>query len=230
MTTRRAPVVLLTGFEPFGPYKANPSGEIARALDGATVGGARVRGLVLPVHGSEATATLARVLDTTDPLAIVQLGLAAGRTRIALERVAVNVMDYPLPDAEGAQPHDRPCAPGGPVGYWSRLPLDAIVAALATEGIPAYVSNSAGTYLCNQVMYWTLGRLAAGRAATLAGFLHLPLSASMVAASGTDEPSMDLALMRRGVEIALAVVVAAAAPGAAARRKRWPRMAARSAR
>jgi pyroglutamyl-peptidase len=204
------PPVILTGFEPFGPHKANPSGEIARALDGATVGGTRVRGLTLPVHRSEATAALARVLDETPPLAIVQLGLAAGRMRIALERVALNVLDYPLPDVEGTQPHDEPCAPGGPVGYWSRLPLDAILAALTAAGVPAYVSSTAGTYLCNQVMYWTLHRLAQQDLPTPAGFMHLPLSPAMVAATGTDEPSMDLALMRRGVEIALAVVVAAA--------------------
>ena len=210
----KEPVILLTGFEPFGPHKVNPSGEIARALDGHTVSGVVVRSLILPVHQTQATAALERVLDTLDPLAILQLGLAAGRMRIALERAALNVLDYPMPDAEGAQPHNRPCVPGGPAAYWSRLPLDAILGTLTAEGIPACVSNTAGTYLCNQVMYWTLHRLAERGALTPAGFIHLPLLPSMVAATGTDEPSMDLPLMWRAVEVALAVVARAA--GAAA--------------
>jgi pyroglutamyl-peptidase len=210
----KEPVILLTGFEPFGPHKVNPSGEVARALDGHTVGGTRVRSLILAVHQTGAAATLEPVLVETDPLAIVQLGLAAGRMRIALERVALNVMDYPLPDAEGAQPHDRPCIPGEPAAYWSRLPLDPILGALTSDGIPAYISNTAGTYLCNQVMYWTLHWLAERGARTPAGFIHLPLLPSMVAATGTDEPSMAFPLMHRAVEIALAVVARAA--GAAA--------------
>jgi pyroglutamyl-peptidase len=210
----KEPVILLTGFEPFGPHKVNPSGEVARALDGHTAGGTRVRSLILPVHQTGAAATLEPVLVETEPLAVVQLGLAAGRMRIGLERVALNVLDYPMPDAEGAQPHGRPCVPDGPAAYWSRLPLDAILGTLTAEGIPAYVSNTAGTYLCNQVMYGTLHWLAERGARTPAGFIHLPLLPSMVAATGTDEPSMDFPLMRRAVEIALGVVARAAGSAA----------------
>jgi pyroglutamyl-peptidase len=204
-----APVILVSGFEPYGPYKVNPSAELAATLDGRAVGPATVRSLVLPVHRDEAAARLAPALDEA-PLAVVLLGLAAGRARLALERVALNVLDYPIPDAEGVELHGPPCVPGGPPAYWSRLPLEAILAALTAEGVPAYISNTAGTYLCNQTMYWMLHALAERGASTPAGLIHVPLLPAMVAATGTDEPSMDFRLLLRAVEIALGVVGRAA--------------------
>lgn len=204
------PTILLTGFEPFGGFPANPSLEVAKALDGRTVGDVVVRSAVLPVHHAEAASQVARWLDETDPLAVVHLGLAGGRARIALERLAVNVMDYDAPDNAGYQAQGEPCVPGGPPAYFATLPLAAILAALTAEGIPAYVSNTAGTYLCNQTMYGTLHALAERRHAARAGFIHLPLLPSMVAASGLEQPSMDVSSMVRAVDLALGVVVTSA--------------------
>ncbi len=202
--------ILLTGFEPFGVFAANPSLEVAKVLDGRAVGDAVVRSAVLPVHHAEAASQVARWLDETDPLAVVHLGLAGGRARIALERVAVNVMDYETPDNAGYQARGEPCVPGGPPAYFATLPLAEILAALTAEGIPAYVSNTAGTYLCNQTMYGTLRALAERRHPARAGFIHLPLLPSMVAASALEQPSMDVALMVRAVDLALGVVVTSA--------------------
>ncbi len=199
-------VILVTGFEPFGGYPANPSMGVAKALDGRRVGGATVRSAVLPVHHADAARRVAALLDEHAPTAVVHLGLAAGRSRIALERVAVNVMDYEVPDAAGHVARGEPCIPGGPAAYFSTLPLAAILAALLADGIPAYVSNTAGTYLCNQTLYTTLHRLAATRRAVPAGFVHLPLSPAMVAASGQDLPSLDVGLAVRAVEAALGVI------------------------
>jgi len=198
--------VLVTGFEAFGGHAANPSLEVAKALDGRAVGEAVVRSAVLPVHHAEAAPQVSRLLDETDPLAVVHLGLAGGRARIALERVAVNVMDYDTPDNAGYRARGEPCVAGGPAAYFATLPVAAIVAALVAEGIPAYVSNTAGTYLCNQTMYGTLHRLAQRRHPARAGFIHLPLLPAMVAAAGLEQPSMDAGLMVRAVEIALGVV------------------------
>ena len=206
-------VVLVTGFEPFGTYTANPAQEVAKALDGRRVGGALVQSAILPVHHREAPARLLLLLREVDPGAVVHLGLAAGRARIALERVALNVMDYELPDAAGYQARGEPCVPGGPAAYFATLPLPAILAALTAEGIPAYVSGTAGTYLCNQTLYGTLHACAERRKREPAarpprvGFIHFPLLPSMVAAAGLEQPSMDLGLMLRTVEIALGVVV-----------------------
>jgi pyroglutamyl-peptidase len=200
------PVVLVTGFEPFGGLLANPSLEVAKALDGRVVGAAAVRSAVLPVHHAEASAHVHRLLDETDPVAIVHLGLAPGRARIALERVAVNVMDYDTPDNAGYRARDEPCVAGGPPAYFATLPLPAILAALLAEDIPAYVSSTAGTYLCNQTMYTTLHALAQRPRPARAGFVHLPLLPAMVAASGLEQPSMDAGLMVRAVEVVLAVL------------------------
>jgi pyroglutamyl-peptidase len=179
-----ARVILVTGFEPFATHTVNPTEGLAKAVDGRQIGGYAVRSAVLPVHHAD----------------------AAGRARIALERVAVNVMDYEVPDNAGVQATGQPCVPGGPAAYFTTLPLPALLKALGDEGIPAYVSNTAGTYLCNQTLYWTLHHVRDRAAAPRVGFVHFPLLPAMVAAAGLEQPSMDFPLMLRAVEAVLAVV------------------------
>jgi pyroglutamyl-peptidase len=202
-------VILLTGFEPFGGHTSNPSGEVVKALDGRAFGAEVVRAAILPVHHHEAALAVGRLLDEARPRAIVHLGLAGGRSRVALERVAVNVMDFEIADNAGYRAAGEPCVAGGPVAYFSTLPLEAILDALTAEGVPAYLSNTAGTYLCNQTMYTTRHLLETRALAIAAGFIHLPLSAALVAATKVDQPSMDLPLMIRAVEIALRVTASA---------------------
>jgi pyroglutamyl-peptidase len=199
-------MILVTGFEPFGGHPSNPSEEIAKSVDGRVVGGVAVRAAILPVHHLEAALGARRLLAEHDPQAVLHVGLAAGRARIALERVAVNVMDYEVADNAGYQARGEPCVAGGPVAYLATLPLPAILEALAREGIPAYLSNTAGTYLCNQTLYATLHANVSERRRTLAGFMHVPLSPAMVAASGLDLPSMDPGIGVRAVEAALRVI------------------------
>jgi pyroglutamyl-peptidase len=206
----------VTGFEPFGAYKDNPSADVAHALDGRAVGDDSVRSAILPVHHASAAAAVARLVAEMAPRAIVHLGLAGGRARLALERVAVNVMDFEIADNAGYRATGEPCVPGGPAAYFSTLPLDAMLQALTAEGVPAYLSASAGTYLCNQTFYTTRHLLESRGARTPAGFVHLPLSPAMVAASGLDQPSMDVPLMIRAVEIALRAITS----GDTARRPR----------
>ena len=198
-------MILLTGFEPFGTYPSNPSGEVAKAVDGRAFGAEVVRAVVLPVHHIEAARAVERLVEEMAPRAIVHVGLAGVRARIALERVAVNVMDFEIADNVGYRATGEPCVAGGPVAYFSTLPLGEILRELVADGVPAYLSNTAGTYLCNQTMYTTRHLLQRRGLATLAGFIHLPQSAAMVAASGLDQPSMDLPLMLRAIEIALRV-------------------------
>lgn len=199
-------MILLTGFEPFGTYAENPSADVAKALDGRTVGAGVVRSGVLPVDHARAAVRVAELVDELAPEAIVHLGLAGARARIALERVAVNVMDFEIADNAGYRAAGEPCVAGGPAAYFSTLPLGPILEALTADGVPAYVSASAGTYLCNQTFYTTRHLLEARGARTPAGFIHLPLSPSMVVATGLDQPSMDVPLMIRAVEIALRVI------------------------
>lgn len=199
-------MILVTGFEPFGGHPSNPSEEIAKAVDGRVVGGLPVRSAILPVHHLDAAREARRLLDEHDPLAVLHVGLAAGRARIALERVAVNVMDYEVADNAGYQASGEPCVPGGPAAYLTTLPVQAIIEAIVRDGVPAYLSSTAGTYLCNQTLYATLHAVLAGRKRALAGFMHVPLSPAMVAASGLDQPSMDPTIGVRAVEAALRVI------------------------
>jgi pyroglutamyl-peptidase len=199
-------MILVTGFETFGGHPSNPSEEIAKSVDGRVLGGFTVRATILPVHHVEAARAAARLLREHDPLAVLHVGLAAGRARLALERVAVNVMDYEVADNAGYQACGEPCESGGPAAYFSTLPLPAILGALTRDGIPAYLSNTAGTFLCNQTLYATLHGVAMEKRRALAGFMHVPLSPAMVAASGLDQPSMDPAIGVRAVETALRVI------------------------
>ena len=198
--------VLVTGFEPFGGASVNSSAEVAKGLDGRRFGAAEVRAVILPVHHVSAATSVKALLAAHDPIAVLHLGLAGERAQIALERIAINVMDYSIPDNEGVQVVDQPCVADGPAAYFSTLPLRGVQVALQDAGIPAYLSTTAGTYLCNFVMYTTLHALGARRPAPAAGFIHLPLLPSMILPGATQQPSMDLGLMLRGVEIALEVI------------------------
>jgi pyroglutamyl-peptidase len=200
--------ILVTGFEPFAHDLANPSQEIAKVVDGRRVGACTVRGIVLPVEHVAARALVTSALDDPELIGVVHLGLAGGRARIAFEQVAVNVMDYSIPDAQGRQCAGEPCVTGGPGAYFSTLPNRAILRELAVDGVPAYLSYTAGTYLCNQTLYWTLHEIAQRGLAARAGFVHVPFLPAMVAAHGVEEPSMDLSTMIRAVEITLRVLAA----------------------
>lgn len=206
MTLEPSRHILLTGFDPFDGDAVNPSGEVAKRLDGRVIGDRVVRSAVLPVQHETAQAVVRPLLETPGLVAVVHLGLAGGRARISIERVAVNVMDYSRPDAHGQVLCDVPCAPDGPAGYFSTLPLREMLAALTAEGIPAAISNTAGTYLCNHVLYATLHHLARRGLRVPAGFVHLPFLPSMVAAHDREEPSMDLATMIRSLEVVLPLV------------------------
>jgi pyroglutamyl-peptidase len=198
--------ILVTGFEPFAGDTANPSQELAKAADGRAVDDCVVRSLILPVQHEAARDAVAGALGAPGLAAIVQLGLAGGRARIALEHVAVNVMDYRIPDNQGDVLCDTPCVAGGLAAYFSTLPLPGMLSELTAEGIPAYISYTAGTYLCNYALYTTLHALAGRGAAIPAGFVHLPYLPAMVAAHGLEEPSMDLGVMARALDIILRVI------------------------
>ncbi len=198
--------ILLTGFEPFDGDTVNPSGEVAKQLDGKVIGDCVVRSAILPVQHEAARAVVAPLLEAPGLVAVVHLGLAGGRARISLERVAVNVLDYSRPDAHGQVLRDVASVEGGPAAYFSTLPLREMLAALTAEGIPASISNTAGTYLCNDISYTTLHALSPRALAIPAGFIHFPFLPSMAAAHDLEEPSMDAALMTRAVEIVLSLI------------------------
>jgi pyroglutamyl-peptidase len=192
--------VLLTGFDPFGGERSNPSGELATALNGQVIEGRRVEGAVLPCIFGEAVLELERRMVDVEPELVVCLGLAAGSCGIAIERVAINIEDTANPDNAGRTPVDRPIVEAGPVGYWSGLPIKTIVAELRRAGIPASVSDSAGTFVCNHVFYALMHRLSRTRGVR-GGFVHIPLSSEQAVRRKRLEPSLPLSDLKRGVEL-----------------------------
>jgi pyroglutamyl-peptidase len=218
-------VALVTGFEPYGSMEHNPSAEIARRLDGRRVAGVAVIGRQLPVDLAALDEAWRGILREVDPVAVILLGLAPGEAVIRLERVALNLADFPIPDNAGASVIDRPVDAKGAAALWARLPLRAIQRRLLALGIPARLSESAGTYLCNVSMYRALQRLPRR---VPCGFIHLPLLPAQVAlaiegklagdpvqeraAGGATPPSMAFPFQRRAVEIALEVTLELASP------------------
>ncbi len=168
--------VLLTGFTPFDGAAVNESWEaVRRAAPALREGGLDVEALELPVQFGRAGDLLVAAVQEHRPRLVVATGLAAGRTGITPERVAINVRDARIPDNAGAAPVDEPVVSGGPVGYFSTLPIKAMVASLP-RGVPGGVSQTAGTYVCNDVFYRLQHQLATDPAlsATRGGFVHVP--------------------------------------------------------
>src|SRR5262249_43824943 len=171
------------------------------------IGEHEILGRVLPVSAEHTPPAVRAALDETEPTLALLLGVASGRSALAVERVAVNVLDFDVPDNDGERPVDVPIEPDGPDAYVATLPVRAIVAAWQEAGIPGYLSDTAGTYLCNAAMYTALHATAAGQMP--AGFLHLPSLPDEVAGSRTPPPSMPLATQVEGTRVALEACVAA---------------------
>lgn len=198
---------LVTGFGRFAKVERNPSALIAGNLDGARIGGHEVAGRVLPVSAETTPGAVRDALAETEPEILLLLGVAPGRAALAAERVAVNVLDFEEPDNDGALPVDLPIEVDGPAAYLATLPLRAIVEAWHEAGIPGYLSNTAGTYLCNAAFYAALH--ATADAPLPVGFIHLPSLPAEVAGHRPPEPSMPLETQIAGVRIALEATVAA---------------------
>jgi pyroglutamyl-peptidase len=198
------PGFLLTGFEPFGGESINPSWEVARALDGERIGEALVVARQLPCCFGEAAQALRAMLDELRPRWALALGQAAGRADFSIERVAINVDDARIPDNAGAQPVDVPVVAGGPAAFFATLPIKAMVAGLREAGLPASVSQTAGTFVCNHVFYALMHALQA-RPDVRAGFMHLPLLPEQAARHPAGNASMPLGALVQGVRHALRV-------------------------
>ncbi|HVM83719.1 MAG TPA: hypothetical protein VMW18_07510 [Candidatus Binatia bacterium] len=211
------PTVLVTGFEPFGGIAYNPSAAIVAALDDWEVGGYKVAGRVLPVDFARYRSALEALLGETAPALYLGFGLATGEDMIRVERFGVNLADFEIPDNAGARHSGRAIEPNGPDARGSTIPFAEIRAALLEAGIPARLSNSAGSYLCNATLYSALGLCAARPGAPACGFIHLPYASHQVAAILKDEkgalngesvaPSLPIETMIAAARIAVAVAL-----------------------
>jgi pyroglutamyl-peptidase len=198
--------VLVTGFGAYGDEAENPSQVIATRLDQQRFDDVTIVGRVLPVGAKRVRHALCNAIEQARPDVIVITGVAPGRTSPALERVAINVLDFPIPDVDGYTPVDEPVEPQGPSAYISTLPIKAIADRWHREGIPGYISNTAGTYVCNQTFF--LARHFTHEASTRAGLLHIPSQPRRAQAMGSAPPSsMSLDLIEQAVRSAISTAV-----------------------
>jgi pyroglutamyl-peptidase len=203
--TASAPRVLLAGFEPFENDPVNPAWEIARALDDWACEGAVAQAVQLPcVFGRAIDRLDEALLAGAPPVLVLCIGAAGGRTEISLERAALNVDDARIPDNAGYQPIDIPVVEGGPAAYFSTLPIKAMVCDMRAAGLPAAVSNSAGTFVCNHIFYALMHRIATqpALAGTRGGFVHVPYLPEQ-AASKPGIASMALATQVEAFRVAI---------------------------
>jgi pyroglutamyl-peptidase len=199
------PTILVTGFEPFAGEPRNPSAELAEVLGGTELRGWHVESLVLPVVRDSVGALALAAIERLRPAAVVGLGLGSGRSVVCIEQVAVNLEDYEVPDEDGAQPRGQPILKDGPDALLATLPVERLVEAVRQAGIPAAVSRSAGTYLCNRLFYLLLQHAATASTSGRfrAAFVHLPPIPECVAVRDNARASMALETSARAVHAVL---------------------------
>ncbi|MGP4072120.1 pyroglutamyl-peptidase I [Piscibacillus sp. B03] len=170
--------ILLTGFEPFLDFKTNPTMEVAKYLDGKTINNYEVTSRVFSVDFNQSGREMLNAIEEESPDVVVALGLAGNRRHITPERIAINCNDGPK-DNRGYKPNGEKVFEDGPDAYFSTLPIYEMVDSMKRNGYPASISNSAGTYLCNNVMYHALHHAKTSNLSYRAGFIHIPPSYEM---------------------------------------------------
>jgi pyroglutamyl-peptidase len=199
--------ILLTGFEPFAGDTLNASWEAVRGLGGQYLDEAHlIVSELLPCTFEGALQRLGQLIALHQPVLVIAVGQAGGRTAFSLERVAINLQDAAIADNAGHKPIDQPVIVTGPAAYFSTLPIKAIVAGLRDQGIPAEVSQSAGTYVCNTVFYGLMHAASGAGAPLRAGFVHIPYLPEQ-AANKAGAASMPAALIAQGLRSALSIAL-----------------------
>lgn len=201
--------ILVTGFDPFGGEKINPALETIKRLPD-TILGAQIIKLEIPTVVGKSLAKIKEAVEKENPDAVLSIGQAGGRSEITVERVGINIDDCRIPDNEGNQPIDEPVVKGGPAAYFVTVPIKAIVENIKAHNIPASISNTAGTFICNHVCYG-VAHLAAQRTAAgkpmKSGFIHIPFLPEQAIGKPALTPSMSLETIVSGITHALEAIV-----------------------
>lgn len=192
--------ILVTGFDSFGGESINPSWEAVKLLPGE-ISGATIIKIKLPTEFAAGERELLSALESSSPSIVLCTGQAAGRASVSIERLAINLRDASIADNAGFRPVDEEVLPGGEAAYFTTLPVKAMLAALKEAGIPGELSLSAGSFVCNDILY-TLLRSTSGTEIS-AGFVHLPLCPEQAEKKSPPPPSMDIEDMAKALEIML---------------------------
>lgn len=197
--------ILITGFEPFGEDTINPSLEAVKRLPDEICGVTIIKKALVTVQ-YQSLNQLEEYILLERPDVVLSVGQAAGREGISVERIGINVDDYRIKDNRGNQPIDQAIVKDGPVAYFSTLPIKAMVKAIRDQGIAASVSNTAGTFVCNHVLYGTRHLIETKYPGIKSGFIHVPLLPEQVK-DGPAKATLQLADIVSGLSLALRAVI-----------------------
>lgn len=197
--------ILVTGFDPFGGEKVNPALEAVKSLP-SVIHGAEIRWVEIPTVFYKSAEVLEAEIVRYQPDVVLCIGQAGGRAGLTPERVAINQDDARIPDNQGNQPIDTPIRLDGEAAYFSTLPIKAMVQAIKEVGLPATVSNTAGTFVCNHLMYQALYLADKKFSHMRAGFMHIPYMTEQVV-NKPNTASMCLRDIVRGIEAAIGAIV-----------------------
>ncbi|MFJ7744677.1 pyroglutamyl-peptidase I [Peribacillus sp. NPDC097295] len=192
--------VLLTGFDPFGGESLNPSWEAVKQLHGEVIDDVALVAEQIPTVFGKSVAVLEHLIQKHDPDIVICVGQAGGRQHITPERVAINMNDARIPDNQGNQPIDEPIVDNGPVGYWSTIPIKRMVENMKESNIPASVSHTAGTFVCNHIFYRLMDHITRTKSDIRGGFIHIPFILEQTIHK--EAPSLSLATIVKGIKIA----------------------------
>ena len=192
--------ILVAAFEPFDGATVNPALEAVRLLP-ERIGGRRVVRLKLPVSFSRCPKVIDDALAAERPEVALCVGQASGRASLSVERVAINLIDARIPDNDGVQPHDVPVREGDASAYFATVSVKGMVGAAVSQGVPAELSCTAGTFVCNAAMYELLSFQAREQPGSRGGFIHVPCLPEQVAGCEGGLPSMSLSTTARGLEL-----------------------------
>ncbi len=198
--------ILITGFEPFGGESINPAYEAVKLLPD-TIAGAQLIKLEIPTVFAKSIQMVKDAIETHYPDIVINVGQAGGRACVTVEKVAINLAEAGIPDNAGDEPHDEPLEPDGPDAYFSTLPVTKMVQNVKAHGLPCEISYSAGTYVCNSIMYRVLHLAAKEYPEMKAGFIHVPYSCEQTAKKNGRVASMPLETIAKSIEYAIAAAV-----------------------
>lgn len=198
--------ILITGFDPFGGESVNPAHEAVKLLPD-TIAGAEIIKLQVPTRFTLSGTVLEAAVNEHRPDAVICVGQAGGRSAITPERVAVNLADASIPDNAGDQPVDEPIRKDGAPAYFTSLPVKAMVQKMRAAGIPAALSYTAGSFVCNSLMYTLLYLIDRQYPAMRGGFIHVPYAMEQAVGKPPGTPSMDLHQIARGLTLAVEAVI-----------------------
>ena len=197
--------ILVSGFDPFGGEKVNPAIESVKLLPDE-IKGAKIIKVEIPTVARKSLKKLEEVIEIEKPDVVLSVGQAGGRTDISVERVGINMDDFRIKDNEGNQPIDEKIAKDGPDAYLVTIPIKAMVQNMIENKIPASVSNTAGTFVCNHVCYG-MAHLASTKYPNMrTGFIHIPFLPEQVL-DKRNMPSMPLEMIAKGLEYAIEAIV-----------------------